>query len=381
MDSSYLNKNIISVPYSLIRELTERAEKIKDSITLTIGEPDLQPPKELIEYACEYAKTHKLPYTHAGGSEKIRTLVAEHYNKYYKAKTNANCVTMHIGSMEGLSSILKTILNPDDEVILPTPFFSPYEQIIKIAHGKAVYLDTRSDNFVIKPESIEKVLTNKTKAILFSNPGNPSGYMLKKEEVDELVKYFEKKNIFVMVDEIYSAISFYPFVSFASYESIKDKVIILNGFSKSHSMTGWRIGYSIAPAEIRKYILNASFNNVGSMVSLSCAIAEYALEKFPVIAEFRDTYRERALTMSKDLAELGFEIIEPRGAFYLFVGYDKFSKKSSLDFSLELLDKTGVAVVPGEAFAEDGYFRIALTQNMPLLKEAVNRIKGFIGKI
>ena len=199
--------------------------------------------------------------------------------------------------------------------------------------------------------------------------------MLKKEEVDELAEYFSKKNIFVMVDEIYSAISFYPFVSFSSYDSIKDKVIILNGFSKSHSMTGWRIGYSIAPAEIRKYILNASFNNVGSMVSLSCAIAEYALEKFPVITEFRDIYRERALTMSKDLADLGFEIIEPRGAFYLFVGYGKFSKKSSLDFSLELLEKTGVAVVPGEAFAEDGYFRIALTQDMPLLKEAVKRIK------
>ena len=163
MDESYLNKNIVSVPYSLIRDLTEKAEKIKDSITLTIGEPDLQPPKELIEFGCEYAKTHKLTYTHAGGGEKIRTLVAEHYNKYYGAKTNANCVTMHIGSMEGLSSILKTILNPDDEVILPTPFFSPYEQIVKIAHGRAVYLDTREDNFVIKPEAIEKVLTNKTK--------------------------------------------------------------------------------------------------------------------------------------------------------------------------------------------------------------------------
>ena len=122
-------------------------------------------------------------------------MVAEHYNKYYKAKTNANCVTMHIGSMEGLSSILKTILNPDDEVILPTPFFSPYEQIIKIAHGKAVYLDTRSDNFVIKPESIEKVLTNKTKAIL-SAILEILGIYAKKEEVDELVKYFEKKNIF-----------------------------------------------------------------------------------------------------------------------------------------------------------------------------------------
>ena len=379
MDSGYLNKNIISAPYSLIRDLTERAEKTKGSITLTIGEPDLQSPKELIEYACEYAKTHRLPYTNAGGGEKLRTLVAEHYNKYYGAKTNANCVTMHIGSMEGLSSILKTMLNPDDEVILPVPFFSPYEQIVKIAHGKAVYLDTKKNNFVLKPKAIEKVITNKTKAILFSNPSNPSGYMLKKEEVDELAEYFVKKNIFIIVDEIYSAISFYPFVSFASYESIKDKVIILNGFSKSHSMTGWRIGYSIAPEEIRKYILNASFNSVGSMVSLSCAIAEYALEKFPVITEFRDVYKERALTIYKDLADLGFEIIEPRGAFYLFVGFGRFSKKSSLDFALELLDKTGVAVVPGEAFAEDGYFRIALTQDMPLLKEAVKRIKGFIG--
>ena len=375
-----LNKNILEVPYSLIRELTEKAQKKQDSIMLTIGEPDLEPPKELIEYGCEYAKTHSLPYTQAGGSEHLRDLVAKHYNKYYGSNVNANNITMHIGSMEGISSVFRTILNIDDEVIIPTPFFSPYEQAVKLSYGKVVFLDTREDNLVLKPEKIEKVITNKTKAILFSNPGNPSGYMLKKEEMDELVKYFEKKDIFVIADEIYSAISFYPFTSFASYPSIKDKVIILNGFSKSHSMTGWRIGYSITPEEVRKYLVNASFNNVGSMVSLSCAIAEYALEKYPIIESYRDIYKERAFTMSKELIDLGFDVIEPRGAFYLFVGYSKFSKEPSLDFSMRLLDETGVAVVPGIAFGSENYFRIALTQDIPLLKEAVKRIRDFLNK-
>ena len=375
-----LNKNILQVPYSLIRELTEKAQKKENTIMLTIGEPDLQPPKELIDYGCQYAQTYALPYTQSGGSEHLRSLVAKHYNKYYGSDINANNVTMHIGSMEGISSVFRTILNIDDEVIIPTPFFSPYEQAVKLSYGKPVFLDTRDDHLVLKPENIEKVITNKTKAILFSNPGNPSGYMLKKEEMDELVKYFEKKDIFVIADEIYSAISFYPFTSFASYPSIKDKVIVLNGFSKSHSMTGWRIGYSIAPEEVRKYLVNASFNNVGSMVSLSCAIAEYALENYPVIESFRDIYKERAFFLAKELNDLGFDVIEPRGAFYLFVGYSKFSNEPSLDFSLKLLDNTGVAVVPGIAFGSENYFRIALTQDIPLLKEAAKKIKEFITK-
>ena len=375
-----LNNNVLQVPYSLIRELTERAQKKENPIMLTIGEPDLQPPKELIEYGCEYAKTHPLPYTQAGGSEYLKELVANHYNKYYGSNVNSTNITMHIGSMEGISSVFRTILNVVDEVIIPTPFFSPYEQTVKLSYGKAVFLDTKEDNFVLKPQNIEKVITNKTKAILFSNPGNPSGYMLKKEEMDELVKYFEKKDIFIVADEIYSSISFYPFTSFASYPSIKDKVIVLNGFSKSHSMTGWRIGYSITPQDVRKYLINASFNNVGSMVSLSCAIAQYALENMPVVKSFRDIYMERAFTMSKELIDLGFDVIEPRGAFYLFVGYSKFSKEPSFDFSIRLLEETGVAVVPGIAFGSENYFRIALTQDIPILKEAVKRIKDFLNK-
>ena len=239
---------------SIIREFTEKAQQKENAIMITIGEPDLQPPKEFIDYAYEYAKTHALGYTQAGGSNELRELVAKHYNKYYGSDVNANNILMHIGSMEGISSIFRTILNIDDEVILPTPYFSPYEWAIKLAYGKIVYLDTSEDKFVLKPETIEKVVTNKTKAILFSNPGNPSGYMLKKEEMDELVKYFEKKDIFIIADEIYSAISFYPFTSFTSYPSIKDKVIAFNGFSKSHSMTGWRIGYSASNEKIAKLI-------------------------------------------------------------------------------------------------------------------------------
>ena len=145
-------------------------------------------------------------------------------------------------------------------------------------------------------------------------------------------------------------------------------------------MTGWRIGYSISPEYVRKCFINASFNNVGSMVALSCAIAEYALKNYPFIESFRDTYKERAMIMAKGLSDLGFDVIEPRGAFYLFVGYSKFSKENSIDFCMKLLEETSVAVVPGIAFGSENYFRIALTQDIPLLKEAVERIKKFVNK-
>lgn len=380
MLGSKINKNIVSIPYSLIREITEKAQQKKDCIILTIGEPDLDTPKDIIEYGCEYIRNNKLRYTQAGGSIKLRQLIAQHYNKYYNANINENCVNLHIGAIEAIASVLRTLLNVDDEVILPTPFFSPYEQAVKIAHGKPVYIDTEKDNFVLKPNSIEKVITNKTKAILFSNPNNPTGYMLKKEEIDELIEYFRKKDIFIIVDEIYSALSFYPFTSFASYNEIQDKTIIINGFSKSHSMTAWRIGYSIANIELRKYILNTSFNNVGSMVNASCAMAEYALENYPILEKNRNVYKERALTTYNEFKKYGFDVVEPRGAFYLFVRYNNFCNLSSKDFTIKLLEDKNVAVVAGEAFRCDGFFRMSLINDIDSLKEATNRIKDFLLK-
>lgn len=373
-----LNKNVIEVPYPYIRAMTEKATKLPNNIILTIGEPDIPPPSRLLEETVNYAKNNPLRYTEAGGRERLRDLIANYYNKYYGASITKDNVIVHIGAIEAIASSLRTILNPGDEVLLPIPYFSPYRSVIELAYGVPVPIDMKNNNFAIRAKIIEKYITSKTKAILFSNPCNPTGYMLKKEEMDELSSFFKEKDMFIISDEIYSSISFYPFVSFSSYDCLKDKLIVVNGFSKSHSMTGWRIGYSIVPLNFRQFFLNSSFYNIGTPVALSCAMAELALEKFPERDDIKRIYGERGSIIKKDLADMGFDLVEPRGAFYLFAGYGRFSKESSFDFALRLLDKTSVAVVPGEAFGIDGYFRLSLTKDLNILKEAISRIKTFI---
>ena len=372
-----ISRKVENLKYSLIRVLKEEAEKYPDVIDLTIGEPDIPTPYGIVEEAMEYGKTHQLKYPAAGGGEKIRSLVAEYYNKYYKGDYKAENIIINIGASEALSSCFKTILNPEDEVIIPAPFYPGYLPVVELAYGKPVIMNIAENGFRVTKELLEKYVTPKTKALLFSNPCNPTGNVMSLEEMKEIAEFVAERDIFLISDEIYSALSFYEFHSFAEFKNIKDKTIIINGFSKSHSMTGWRIGYTICPEKYRKNFLNATFYTLSSPIALSIAGAETALEKFSDRTELMNIYKERAEFIAEGLEKIGFKVIKPKGAFYLFADYSNLSELNSFDFAVDVLKKVQVAVVPGTSFGTEKFVRFALTTDLDNLEEAVERLRRY----
>ena len=373
-----LNREVENLQYSLIRALKDEAAKYKDVIDLTIGEPDIPTPKGLVEEAMEYGKNHQLKYALSGGGEAIGKLIATHYNKIYGGDYTEENIITNIGASEALSSALRTILNPGDEVLMTAPYYPGYPPMIKLCYANPIFIDVTNNNFKLSKELLKKYKTPKTKAILLSNPCNPTGNVMGYEEMKEIAEFVEENDIFLISDEIYSALAFYEYHSFAEFKNIKDKVIIINGFSKSHSMTGWRIGYTICPSKYRRFFLNTSFYTVSSSMSLSLKGAEIALTKFENRNELVEEYKKRGEYFSAELEKLGFKVVKPKGAFYIFANYSNLSNLNSLDFSLDLLRKTKVAAVPGISFGVEGYVRFALTVDIPTLEKAINRLKNFL---
>lgn len=347
-------------------------------INLTIGEPDISTPKELIDEVIDYGKSNQLRYAQAGGDDEIRSLVAKYYNKNYGASYTKENIVMNVGASEALSSCFKTILNPEDEVIMTSPFYPGYPPMIEMCYGKPIIMDISQTGFKITRELLDKYFTEKTKALLFSNPCNPTGNVMSFEEMQIIVDFVNEKDVFLISDEIYSAISFYEFYSFSSFEKIKNKLIIINGFSKSHSMTGWRIGYTICPEEYRKNFLNATFYTLSCPMTLSLEGAKKALLKFGELSKPKEIYKERAEYLTKILESLGFKVLKPKGAFYIFANYSQISKLNSFEFAMDMLKKVQVAVVPGISFGTENYVRIALTVDIKKLEEAGKRIKKYI---
>lgn len=373
-----INKNIAKVQYSLIRLLNEEARKFEDSIDLTIGEPDIATEKGIVEDACEYAMTHKLGYPPTGGGPKLRGILADYYNDKYGSSYQADNVIVNVGASEAICSCFRALLNIDDEVIVFTPFYAGYLPMIQMAYAKPVFVDISKTDFTVTPELLEKYITDKTKIILFCNPCNPSGNVMGREEIENIANYLANKDIFIVSDEIYSELSFGEFTSFASFPQIQDKLIIINGFSKSHSMTGWRVGYTIFPLEYRKPLLNTTLFTLSSPMAVSLAAAESAITKYRDRSHVRKIYQERAEFMYEKLVELGFKVVKPKGAFYIFANYTDISDLNSFDFAMDVLKEVQVALVPGISFGSEGYFRISLVSDIPRLAEAAERLKKYV---
>ena len=373
-----INQNIAKVQYSLIRLLNEEARKFEDSIDLTIGEPDIATEKGIVEDACEYAMTHKLGYPPTGGGPKLRGILADYYNDKYGSSYQADNVIVNVGASEAICSCFRALLNVDDEVIVFTPFYAGYLPMIQMAYAKPVFVDISKTDFTVTPELLEKYITDKTKIILFCNPCNPSGNVMGREEIENIANYLADKDIFIVSDEIYSELSFGEFTSFASFPQIQDKLIIINGFSKSHSMTGWRVGYTIFPLEYRKPLLNTTLFTLSSPMAVSLAAAESAITKYRDRSHVRKIYQERAEFMYEKLVELGFKVVKPKGAFYIFADYTDISDLNSFDFAMDVLKEVQVALVPGISFGSEGYFRISLVSDIPRLAEAAERLKKYV---
>lgn len=381
-----MNSRLDRVKPSVMMNYNAEVAQIEDVIRLTVGEPDFNTPEHIKEVAIQAIRDNESHYTTPQGNPKLRQAIAKFLAKHYNAHYDANEeVLVTVGASEAIYDSLTAILNEGDEVIVPTPIFPQYAPIIEANGGVVRFLDTTADDFVLKPDRVEEAIKNakgKVKAIILNYPNNPTGVTYSRKELDELVEVFKRHEIFVISDEIYSELT-YGSNHVSMGELLKEQTILINGLSKSHAMTGWRIGMIAAPSEIMKKISLVHKLSVVTAPTFIQIAAIEALEAGEFDAEdMKADYLKRRDYLIHALSELGFEIKLPTGAFYFFAKLPQQVNQNGYEFALDLAYQAKVAFSPGEAFfGHDNYVRISYAASMAQLEEAVARISKYLSKL
>lgn len=374
---SKANSIIESIEISKIRQIALKMNKYSDGINLTIGEPSQDVPDLVKEEMANRVLHDKIGYTQTGGMPELKRAIVAFYNQYFGGDYKEENCLITVGSTEGLSTFIRSIVDEGDEVIMPTPTYPGYAPNIKLQKGIEVYLDTSKDDFKLTAKNLESAITPKTRAIILTYPNNPSGVCIDEDEMDKIADVIRRHDVFVLSDEIYASLAFEKYHSLAKYHDLIDKVVVINGFSKSHSMTGYRVGYMLAS----KYFID-NFIKVSQYTTTGIAtISQYggikALEVYPTREEIVKENRERMEFFAKGLEKIGFRVIKPEGAFYLFADYSKLSNKKSIDFVNEVVENLHIGIVPGECFMVEGYVRFSVTKNIPELQKALDRMEKY----
>lgn len=381
----FLSQIAKNYPASGIRKMFDLAEKYDDVIKLTVGEPNFDTPvniKEAAKKAIDQGFTH---YSPNAGLKDLREVIAHKYKEYSQDYTFEN-VMVTVGALEALTLALITTVDPGDEVIIPDPCFPNYFGQIMMVGAKPVSVPVYEDNdFMVKAEDIEKAITPKTKAILLNSPSNPLGSVLSKEEIIKIAKIVNKYNLLVYSDEVYDKIIFddLEYFSIAQIPEVREKVLILNSLSKSHAMTGWRIGYVVGSRDI---ISNMPKLQEGIVSCVSTFTQKAAIEAITgnqdAVADMIKNYARRRDILIDGLNNIpGISCKKSPGSFYAFANIKSFGKTSQ-EFAEELVTEAGVVVVPGSAFGKmgEGYLRFVFANSDENLNEAVRRIGEYVRK-
>ncbi|MEK3989372.1 MULTISPECIES: aminotransferase A [Robertmurraya] len=375
-----INSKVKNIEISGIRKFFNMVAGTKDMISLTLGQPDFPTPEHVKEAGKKAIDENFTTYTHNAGYIELRTAAAQFVQTKYDLSYNPNDeIIITSGASEAIDITFRTILEEGVEVILPGPVYPGYEPIIKLCGARPVYADTRENNFRMTADIINNYITDKTRCIVLPYPSNPTGVSLTKEELSAIAELLKDKEIFVLADEIYSELVF-DHKHFSIGTILKEKTIVINGLSKSHSMTGWRIGMLFAPSSITEHILKVHQYNVSCASSVSQMAALEALTAgINDAVEMKQSYMERREYVFERLTTMDLSVVKPDGAFYFFVKLpEPFT--NSFDFALQLVRERGVAVVPGSAFSPlgEGYIRISFAYSMDVLTEALNRLEAFL---
>ena len=341
--SKFVKKEVQDIEISGIRQFNQQASQVDGVVSLTIGEPGLAIPKSVQEATIKAVKEHKTRYTKNKGIDELREKIAEQYEHYTSEE-----VILTVGSTEGLGIIMKSIIEKDDEVIIPTPGYVGYKPLIDLEQGKVVEIDTTKSDYALRKEALEHAYSNKTKAIIITSPNNPTGYTLSLKEMEVIKDFVLQKDLLLISDEIYSSIVYdIEYHSFGEFKELKDNLVILNGFSKSHAMTGFRIGYVVGPIVLINQFVKVHQYNVTSTSTISqyAALKATEQEHSHLLGALR---YNRSLTL-KALDELDIPYIPCNGAFYVFFDISKYNM-TSLEFCDKLLYEYKVALIPGEYF-------------------------------
>ena len=363
----------------------------KDIIGLGAGEPDFDTPDHIKNAAIEAIKNGETKYTAVDGTPALKKAIAKKFYKDNSIKYNIDEIIVSVGGKQVLYNALMSSLNPGDEVIIPSPFWVSYPDMVSLAGGVPIIVEGKEkNNFKIQPEDIRDKISTKTKWIIINSPSNPTGSSYSKEELRDIGNLLlEYENIFVMSDDIYEKIIYDDFKFFSLAEvvpELKDRILTVNGVSKAYAMTGWRIGYAGGPKHLITAMSKLQSQSTSNPSSISQAAALAALEgPEEFLLERNEKFKNRRDMVVKMLNECnGLSCIKPSGAFYVYPSCSGIIGKSSkegkliensIDFSAYLLESVGVAVVPGSAFGADPFFRISYATSESILEEACNRIK------
>lgn len=372
--------------------ITAKAKELKqqgyDVIGLGAGEPDFNTPEYILEAAKEAMDKGLTKYTPSGGIPELKGAIAAKFQKDNDLSYANDQIIVTIGAKHALYTLFQVILNKDDEVIVPAPYWVSYPEQIKLAEGKPVFIYASEQNhFKITPEELEKTITDKTKAIVINSPSNPTGMMYSKEELEKIGDVCLKHNIIIISDEIYEKLIYTnePHISIAALSSdLKEQTVVINGVSKSHAMTGWRIGYAAGPKDIIKAMTNLASHSTSNPTSISqyAALAAYEA-KIDTAAEIKQIFADRLDKFYRLISEIpGITCIKPEGAFYLFPNVLEAVTKNGFDSVDEwvaaLLEEEKVALVPGSGFGSPDNVRLSYALSIEDLTEAAKRIKRFV---
>lgn len=379
-----INPRVKDIHVPGIRVFANKVSNFEDGVNFTIGEPDFATPANVKAAGINAITNNQTGYSHNAGLFSLRKKVTDFFYKRYHFYYNPeNEVLITNGASQGIDSILRTILVEGDEVILPTPIYSGYESIVHLSGAKVIPLDTSDSGFIPDPAKMEAAITNNTKAIILNYPSNPTGTTMKKEQMEKLVSILKQHNIFIISDEIYSENTFSgDHTSFASFNEIREQLFLVHGLSKSHAMTGWRIGFVMGPENIIPQVLKVHLNNaICTSLPSQYAAMEALTNSQDNPATMNHSYMERRDYVYKRLLDLGFDVIKPTGAFYIFPSITS-TGLSSMEFATKLLEQKHVAVVPGSAFGAggEGFIRISYASSMETLEEGLNRMECFISE-
>lgn len=381
-----LAERVVEIKPSGIRKFFDIVSEMKDAISLGVGEPDFDTPWHIRDegiYSLEKGRTF---YTSNSGLKELRMEICNYLHRKQGVSYHFNDeVIITVGGSEGIDIALRAMLNPGEEVLIPQPSYVSYEPCTILAGGKPVIINLKAENeFRLTAQELRDAITDKTKILVLPFPNNPTGAIMEKEDLEAIAEVIREKDIFVISDEIYSELSYKEeHVSIVSLPGMKERTILINGFSKAYAMTGWRLGYACGPKEMIAQMTKIHQFAIMCAPTTSQYAAVEALKNGDADVEMmRDAYNQRRRFLMNAFQEMGLECFEPFGAFYVFPSIKEFGLTSE-EFATRFLQEEKVAVVPGTAFGDcgEGYLRISYAYSIENLKKALERLNRFIERL
>ena len=381
-----LSKTIKTIEPSGIRKFFDLVSEMDDAISLGVGEPDFDAPWHIRDegiYSLEKGRTF---YTSNAGLKELKVEISKYLNRRFGLQYDYNKeILVTVGGSEAIDIAMRAMLDPGDEVLIPQPSYVSYLPCCVLANGTPVTIELKAENeFRLTAEELEAAITPKTKLLVMPFPNNPTGAVMEKKDLEAVAEVIKKHDLFVLSDEIYCELTYLEkHVSIASLPGMRERTIVVNGFSKSHAMTGWRLGYAYGPAEIIKQMLKIhQFAIMCAPTTSQYAAVEALKNGDEDVAMMREQYDARRRYLMERFKEMGLECFEPFGAFYVFPCIKEFGMTSD-EFANRLLQTKKVAVVPGTAFGDsgEGFIRISYAYSLDDLKIALERVEEFITEL